>query len=197
LWREYNDAISKLVEAGKIGEDDMRFLRYSDDAEELLMGLTRGNPDAFTVGTISELLRTYKEQAVHDEQLKREGVESELARERAATKGASALAELEREKRLGVRLRINEVCARVGFYLASTLFLVAGIVVLFGCLTGPVGPLSLGLPASLQLVSVVAAVGASTWTVLFGGSLIEARNSLQVWIGDGIERGVIQMLRID
>src|SRR5581483_3272627 len=64
LWRRYNATIQMLYERGAIDAEDMRFLRVSEDANGLLMNLTRGDPGAFTEATVIELLNLYRERAV-------------------------------------------------------------------------------------------------------------------------------------
>jgi hypothetical protein len=56
LWDRYLTEIKKLEQDDKITEDDYYLLRYSLDAKSSLMDLTLGQEEAFTQGTVSEIL---------------------------------------------------------------------------------------------------------------------------------------------
>jgi hypothetical protein len=57
LWRRYLDEIDRLKRDNTITEEDYTVLRYSVDSRRALMHQTLGAEEAFTIGTIDEVLR--------------------------------------------------------------------------------------------------------------------------------------------
>jgi len=60
LWERYLEEIDRLQHEKEISEDDYTVLRHSIEIKRLLMDVTRGDPDAFVVGTIDEVLKRYQ-----------------------------------------------------------------------------------------------------------------------------------------
>jgi hypothetical protein len=60
LWRQYLDEIKRLRERGNITHNEAILLRFSTEAQTLLMDKTLGDPDSLTEQTISEILKEAK-----------------------------------------------------------------------------------------------------------------------------------------
>lgn len=78
LWKKYLDEMDRLEEGGDVSEEDYHILRSSMEARSALMEVTLGDTNAFTEGTIEEVLekaraamRAEAEEAVHAEKDKR------------------------------------------------------------------------------------------------------------------------------
>jgi len=113
LWRLYLEEIQRLQNRGDISEEDYDLLRFSTEARDLLMEVTYGAPDAFTEGTIPEVL--------------------EKARAEVRAEAEAAL-EAEREKRLEAERRVaaaerqhqaqldrfRSIAARGGYWVGRT-----------------------------------------------------------------------------
>jgi hypothetical protein len=56
LWRNYLSEIERLEKNGQVTTDDYYLLRYSLEAKQALMDLTLGGEEAFTQGTVQEIL---------------------------------------------------------------------------------------------------------------------------------------------
>lgn len=76
LWQAYNKEIDRLREAEALDDDDVRVLRFADESRRALMDLTLGDDEAFTEGTVAQVLERSRETA-------RAALRSELADERA------------------------------------------------------------------------------------------------------------------
>lgn len=100
LWLRYLTEIAHLQQKGDITPDDYYVLRYSLGAKSTLMRLTQGDPDAFTEGTVAEVLDVAREniradlqQTLRDEAAARRSVEQNLVRyQERETRVASQIA---------------------------------------------------------------------------------------------------------
>jgi hypothetical protein len=70
LWRKYSQEISKLQDQGDLTVEDYQLLRFSIVARNALMDSTLGSPDAFTEGTVQEVLETARAEARRETELK-------------------------------------------------------------------------------------------------------------------------------
>jgi hypothetical protein len=196
LWVRCDEAAQELFERGEIDEDELRFLRYADDARVLLMDLTRGDPDSFTDGTLSEMLGLYRERVVRDEHEKVIAVERHLKGEREAHADTQRLVEKGKERLSDTRARVEELSGRVALWMSRGLFVVMGVLLALGVVLGPVGPINADLPLAVQIVSGVIAVSAAVWAGLFGGSLSDLIGGLRMWLASRIEHLVVRLLRL-
>lgn len=98
LWKSYLEEIDRLQARGNISEEDYHLLRYSTEARRALMDLTFGEVDAFTEGTVEEVLERARTAA-------RAEVEAALLAEKG-----KLLAET--EKRLDAERRAAEAAER-------------------------------------------------------------------------------------
>ena len=60
MWRRYLGEIDKLSKEQELSVDDCYVLRYSLEAKQALMELTRGDVDVFSRGTVKEILDLIK-----------------------------------------------------------------------------------------------------------------------------------------
>lgn len=135
LWKRYLEEINKLMSRGTISENDYALLRYSIEARRALMDFTLGSSEAFTEGTVAEVL------AFAQNAIKAESAEA-LKNER----DLRLKAELEREKALaaaqqlyeGQYARAREIATKTG-HLArlATLWALVPLLVLATYLTLP------------------------------------------------------------
>lgn len=89
LWKKYLDEIEKLSRTGTIASTDVYLLRHSLEARTALMEKTLGDQEAFTQGTVPEILKLVRGQieaklrsSVEEEVKRRQELEHELAAER-------------------------------------------------------------------------------------------------------------------
>ena len=106
LWNLYLKEIASLKENGKVTPEDYMLLRYSLSAKFALMDLTHGQENAFTDGTIPEILEFSKE-----------AVRAELNTKYETEKQGRIRAEEElqgrNERSLGQRQRLRVVARRI------------------------------------------------------------------------------------
>lgn len=162
LWRKYNEEIERLRSSGGLEEEDAVFLRYGREAQEALMDETRGDPEAFTAGTVSEVLQRAQEvtKAQADQRV-----------EDAESKAAVATSKLEHS-----RHRIQVASRRIGSFIATAALLVISILIVIGMVFGPLGPIKHPfVPGALQAVAVIAFLVATAATMFFRRSLLEYR----------------------
>ncbi|MBM4044353.1 MAG: hypothetical protein FJ279_04500 [Planctomycetes bacterium] len=127
VWRLYFAELDKLVASGAITPEDHALLR-SLDADRTLMELTRGDPEAFTEGTVDEILERARERMRQEAEAGKTRAEELLGQESAArlaaekkaadkhqeaedAKAAIPLATAEQEG--ADRTRIEHQCRRV------------------------------------------------------------------------------------
>lgn len=80
LWKTYLAEIHKLREKGTVAEHDYTLLRHSSVAKRAFMDLTKGQAEAFTQGTVSEILAIAHENARADLYTELRKKDEELAR---------------------------------------------------------------------------------------------------------------------
>jgi hypothetical protein len=101
LWRRYLEEVERLRSDETIGEEDYYVLRFSVEARRALMDETLGREEAFTVGTIEDVLRRAHEthQATLLAQLRDARAETDSerrAREDAERRASDAHADADR-----------------------------------------------------------------------------------------------------
>jgi hypothetical protein len=95
LWREYLGEIGRRREKGELSDTDYHFLRSSQEARRALMDETFGEEQAFSAGTLDEVL-THAKASIQAE------AKAETAIEREARLKAEALAETANRKVEGI-----------------------------------------------------------------------------------------------
>jgi hypothetical protein len=183
LWRAYNDEIERLRAAGTLDDDDVRLLWLADESRRSLMDLTLGDVEAFTAGTVAQILERARETASA-------GVRSELEQERAARRRTGAEIQRSRER----VSRISRASARA---ISLTVFLILVVAVILGTILGPVGPIhSHAVPGALQIVCAIIAVGFALFAIIRHGSLIGVRDGLRDRLHTRIEATMLRVLQV-
>lgn len=136
LWREYIEEIARRREKGELSDTDYHFLRSSQEARQALMDETFGEEQAFSAGTLDEVL-AHARAAIQAEADSRAEVERAA---RVAAEGAAEHAErraegIERVHREQVTRRGRRRGATVGWGLA-TLFALAFLVGILASIPG-------------------------------------------------------------
>ena len=141
FWKRYLAEIARLETDDKITETDYDILRYSITAKRAVMDLTRGDIDAFTEGTIDEVLRRAEanvradlELELADETERRNRLEEDLAALREEIRGrdrrGALRAQIQRER---TALTARDIARRLMYVprFGLRLLLVAGVVLTF------------------------------------------------------------------
>jgi hypothetical protein len=167
FWKRYLGEIDKLEKARQLSEEDYFALRHSLEAKQHLMDITRGEEDAFTQGTVPEILELVRSKI-------QEGLKSELASERdlraRAEANTAAAKARERSILVALDLRASRIASGVTTtlkYLAMIL-LIAGVITTFPWeLPDPrISYLNYTIPA-LQILVLVATVS----NLMFGSTV--------------------------
>ena len=148
LWRKYLDEIAKLTESNQVTADDYYLLRYSLEAKTAMMMLTLGDEDAFTEGTVQEVLEMARRHVQAEVQSKLEQVEEQ---NRAYQRQAAAFLSQEtaRKDQLWAKsLQWAKTISAVCFYGTATLLVTVTILLLPGTWTqriiSPLGIVGVG-----------------------------------------------------
>jgi len=99
LWQLYLQEIDKLEQLGQATADDYYLLRYSLEAKETLMELTLGEEEAFTQGTVPEILELVRSRMQADLFSKLES-ETRARKEAEEQVKTSEVREIERRSRI-------------------------------------------------------------------------------------------------
>lgn len=83
LWKRYLEEVERLRNQGDLSEEDVVALRYSLDARNALMDITLGDDEAFTVGTVNDVLERAHASLADEETKRRRAAEAEAGRLRA------------------------------------------------------------------------------------------------------------------
>ncbi len=102
LWRRYLVEIEKLKQQGRITSDNSYFLRASLEAKSALMEITLGEEEAFTQGTVPEILEIVRS---HIQKEKDEEVMKEKEMRQEAEQAMESFATKERERRIHIKVR--------------------------------------------------------------------------------------------
>jgi hypothetical protein len=182
LWGKYNAEIEHLRQDGHLDEEDAQFLRYGREAQEALMDETRGDHEAFTEGTLPQVLARARENMLAETQ-------AELAESRAATARAN-------QRLARTAKRIHGLAAAVGEGVATAGFVLAAIAILVGTVFGPVGPADSLVSGPIQILCAVAALSATVVTMFFSPALLDYRNRAATAIGRELEELLLSLFRL-
>ncbi len=174
LWRKYIEEIDRLRSSGGLEEEDAVYLRYGREAQEALMDETRGDPEAFTAGTVSEVLQRAQEvtKARADKRV-----------QDAESMAAAATSRLEHS-----RNRVRSASQRLGLFIAASALVIFSILIVTGMVFGPLGPIKHPfVPGALQVAAVIAFLLATAVTMFFRRSLLEYRAAAARALGARIE----------
>jgi hypothetical protein len=93
LWREYLAEVARRKEKGEVSDEEYHFLRFSHEARKALMDRTLGDEDAFTAGTVDEVLEHAKRQFQAEAKAETEEERTRRLAAEADARSSRALAE--------------------------------------------------------------------------------------------------------
>jgi hypothetical protein len=129
LWKEYLEEIDRLNTTGRISAEDYHLLRFSMEAKGALMAITLGDPEAFTEGTVDEILERARAAA-------RRGVEVERDDEKRRRFEAEEMVRRSREALTAEEYRhvqrVQHIAQLVGFWFSRALWYALGFLVVVG-----------------------------------------------------------------
>jgi hypothetical protein len=167
LWRGYLDEISRRREKGDITDDEYHLLRSSREARQALMDETFGDEEAFTAGTLDEVLAHAKEQIQAEAKAETDAERAErLAAQEEARSSRALVENLDRVHREEVEKHARIAGAIVGWGLA---LLLAAAVIVGLVATIPGVPLLEVTPLTWRIIiwiCVAAFVGISLFAVV-------------------------------
>ena len=180
LWRRYLEEVSRLRESGDITDEDYHILRFSTVARNALLDATLGSPDAFTEGTVPQILERARSniRGEMERQLRDE------AEERVAAK------EMRHAKRL------TSFAARVGAIVGKAAYVALALIFIVGFYaTLPSSMPSVGdaTRRTIQAAIVIFAMIA-IWSALEGGTVRALARRLETWIGRWIGKLLVRVV---
>lgn len=174
LWKKYMEEIEKQRKTKSISESDYFMLRYSIEARRELMNITRGDPDAFSEGTVEEILEAAKKAArseveakLEEEKVKREEAEQK-AREEKKSAGIGQRIQIE---------RIRNISIKVSRWISIWVFICASIIMVifaFGAYFILSNPLKLIFSIGLIILSLL--------NLILGITLIHLKRKVEVFV---------------
>jgi len=191
LSRRYLEEINRLRDSGAIDDNDYHLLRFSTVARNALLDATFGSPDAFTEGTVPEILERARANA-------RQGLEDQLARETqlrgAAEREAQDAARRLTSARDTQAARLDELARKVGQALGLSVYGLALILFALG-LWATFPSILPQLPQTWRttiriLISLFAAL--TLWSIAAGGTI----RALARWVEVRSTNFVSRRLRI-
>jgi hypothetical protein len=183
LWAKYNAEIDRLRISDEISEDDAVFLRYDRDAQEALMDETRGDPEAFSDGTVEQVIARAR-QAVLEE--------AEKERDDAIDK-----AELAAKAMSATRDRLKHVASFGAAILSMTAFLCILAALILGAAFGPVGPLGEVTSAPMQAICAAIFLTLGILSIISPSSLWDWRRIFGDWLKERLFRSLSWIVRLD
>ncbi len=196
LWRRYLGEMDRLRRAGLITENDYLMLRYSMEARTALMDLTLGDADAFSEGTVEQVLDKAKAslRAQTEATLQSEQEARSRAEQRAESIEASAKARLQAQLD-----RLRYIGATIGLW-TSRAFLAAVIGLLlvstYLTLPKPFPPISRGWPLLFAPALLLFLALFTIVSRVFGGSILSMTRNLEVRISGVITRSLCKLLHV-
>lgn len=190
VWRMYLGKINDLQNGGAISEEEYYSLRFSMEARNVLMNVTLGEPDAFTEGTITEVLEKAKafaraevEANLLDEKEKRQEAEYEIAKIRDSL--------VEKNQRRAES--IKELSSRLSRNICKTIRIGITAVLVFGAIFSLPSQYSYvpeSLPLKYRYIPVVVFSLIALVSVISGVSLKSTMISFEGRLASAIERTI-------
>lgn len=203
LFRVYFNEIERLKERGSVTEEEYYTLRYTLEARNALMELTLGVEDAFTEGTIGEILEFVKENMLreaeerHNETLavKQKELEEASSENQALQQSIQWGIQREIERKQRIRYRAERVGKLVSQSLFWTLFVIVVITTFF---TFPWGfpDFSLATQRYIRfafLLMLVVLFIFSASNMVFGTRVLDVTNWLKEKISDVAEKVLLKI----
>ena len=137
LWKAYLTQIALLEDSGKVTADEYLLLRHSLSAKAALMDLTDGKEDAFTEGSVTDVLEVAKEKLradlraqVEAEKQRRYQVEEELQSKQEELQNKEEELLAQRQRLRGMAGRIAIIARRI-LLIVSCPLLAIGVLLTF------------------------------------------------------------------
>jgi hypothetical protein len=194
LWRTYLGEIELLQQRGSISDHDYDLLRFSTQARSALMEITFGEVDAFTEGTVAEVLQVARAAARADTEL---ALREETARRAEAEQRAAEAEALFARREEALLLRIRGVSNKAGRGLALScmwLGIAFLLVATYLTLPTPFPPLRGSLWKLIAPILLVMLAGASVANLVWGITLRSLGRELEVVLARAIGRVLRRVL---
>jgi hypothetical protein len=187
LWRKYYEEIERLKEQGEISPEDYQLLRFSTVARNALVDSTLGSPDAFTEGTVPEILDAAKahvrkeaEERLAQEQNRRQAAEQRTEEIRQAF---HATLQSQRQRARDIGLSIGRVTKWVAYVFVSA----AVFWGFYETLPTSFPQVPMEWVRALAPGAIVVFFILSTWSVAEGGSVRKISRFVEVWVARKVE----------
>lgn len=190
LWRKYLAEIERLAARKDLDEEAYKILRFSLDARRALMEITLGDAEAFTIGTIHEVLERYRTNVRADleKEVERQRAETaaETSRRETAEAETSQVASDFEDYRHSQRGQVDRVALKLARGAGRVLFGLVGavsLIVLIASLPSPFPSLLEGVPKWVTI------------TLALGMLAVLALSVLNLWVGVSV-RGLVRSFEI-
>jgi hypothetical protein len=199
LWKKYLDEIERLKQVGNLSVEDYYLLRSSMEARNILMNITFGNEEAFTEGTLEEILE--KARAATRAETERELTHEKERRLEAERRAAEA--EAAKEASLKSQLeRIRIVSEAFGEKISKVLFLILVIAFIIGFYFTLPSPFSnifetsfyLSKDGRLRSAFILFFCIISVLIIIYGSSLKSFSRKIEIRIIQRIEQTMVKRL---
>jgi len=195
LWRKYLNEISRLRENGELTDHDYHLLRFSTVARNALLDATLGSPDAFTEGTVPEVLEVARADARKEVESR---LKEEMAMRAAAVSETQSLHERLASQRRRQDERFNEIasnigrCAGTGVYLALFMVFAIGF---YATMPPSFPQLPDAARSSAQFAIGIFALLA-LWNVAEAGSIRVIARRVEIWVSRRVVAGLVKIFGI-
>jgi hypothetical protein len=173
LWRKYLAEAARLKSTGDVSESEFALLRFSMEARDALMTVTRGDAELFAEGTVAEVLAMAKRNAASDAE--RAGREAAVAEQRA---------------------RFREIAAGLAGVVSTALLSLAVTGLVVGLTAASAGLDTGGSTLIRALVSACVLFGAAFGVshAIVGLSLVDIARRLRAWMTRSLEAALVARL---
>ena len=127
IWKKYLAEIARLEEAGTVTTDEYLLLRHSFSAKVALMDLTEGSEDAFSEGSINDILEVARENVRSDLKQEVDKQRRQLVRTEEELRTAEAAS-------LAQRQMLRGRAGTVARFVRNSIFVLLAVVLIFGVL---------------------------------------------------------------
>lgn len=187
LWRKYIDEINKQLEHGSISDDQFQLLRFTLVAKNALLDMTHGRADAFTEGTVPEVLERVQKNMTRD-------VLDQLAAQTALLKKTSETSNTQRTRVLDRIAAISKHTGRLTFLALIAILVLTTSVGLFATLPASLIGFDINLMSTggnWLRFAIVIFCGISLGALLYGISFLSLGEKIEAIV----YRKVTQVLR--
>lgn len=203
LWKAYLAEIAKLEEAGKVTPNDYYLLRYSLASKAALMGLTSGEEQTFSEGSVYEVLNVIRQseqatlrQEFDLESKRRDQIEKTLANQNKQTEGELNATKDQIHR---VRVRVITIANCIGKLVRLGAWIMLFPLLLFGI--GASLSWELALPQSIGglalLLTLIVFIFFSIGNLLFGVTLIIIIDKLETSVARIFTRVILRLLGLN